>query len=101
MSPSRILHTDRAEQPSIGSRVEKSLHVMSLLSSCSNPHALSHTSGNRDYRGLKVQLGIIRGLALQPVGATDVGHTHHPAPNNEEGYDDSKGESTLEDRFCP
>ena len=98
----RINHT---ELLSIDPRVEKCLHVI-LLSSCSDVYTLIRLSYlgicflfNRDYRGLEVQLGIIRADALQQLNAsssfgnTDVDHTHE---ENEEQYDESEGETTLE-----
>ncbi|KAH0832144.1 EXS family-domain-containing protein [Lanmaoa asiatica] len=51
---------------------------------------------HRDYRGLKVQLGIIRAVASQSVdtwssfGGPDVDYTRYSATNDEEKYDDSK-----------
>ncbi|KAF8558286.1 hypothetical protein OG21DRAFT_1504341 [Imleria badia] len=59
-----------------------------------------------DYRGLKVQLGVIRTQALQQVdtssyfGKTSADHIHHSAPNIEV-EDESDGESTVEHHFCP
>lgn len=62
---------------------------------------------NSDYRGLKVQLGIIRAQApLQgdtssSTGATDLGHVHNVAPHNDEIYDEPEGENAVEYGFCP
>ena len=58
-------------------------------------------NSNRDYRGLEVQLGVIRAQALQRVdtsssfGNTDADNTHHSTPDNEEQYDESEGEHAL------
>ena len=89
--------------------MEKCLHVI-LLCSRSDVHTLTWLSYlgirfllNRDYRGLEIQLGVIRAQALQQVdtsssfGNTDVDHTHHITPNNEEQYDESEGENILGD----
>lgn len=89
---------------SIDSRVEKGIHVIDLSHSSAHSYLTWHSYlgvlSNRDYRGLKVQLGIIRAQVPQPVDSpgsivppeADHTHCHGSAPVNEETFDEAKGD---------
>lgn len=60
------------------------------------------TPSNRDYRGLKVRLGIIKTQQGDPAGSgepPEVDDTRS-VPTNQEKFDESTGRITLKRRFC-